>query len=486
MTAPIWGQLSLALPEPVLLHAPVEFAGWFSVNSKRGKSAKLEQQMYRVSDMPVVLANLDYDRDQYVSQNSFLGPRRRAVNVLSLNLGWIDFDYYKHPDPAVAAAPPRQFLTRILDRCDEKQIPPPSFAVASGGGLYCKWLWSHFLSRAATSRWQALERHLHRVFADLMADSSALLVTQILRIPGTTNTKDGGRRRVEVIWVNGAEREPVRYDFDTFCTAVFPYTREEVAAWRAARALVEDRPASPRSEELQQFRENGRKRDADRVAQAAKRALAKVFDLESPTAKLISQDFAADLWNSRLELMRAVAKVRWPDGVPVGLRNDWLWVAANAMAWMSSRREMRFDVQVLAREFAPGFSTEEVNSSVSSVLSRLNGGGRLYSMKNVTFHQKLGLTQAEVAAFYGRHHPATCNEGAMGFEPMRGLDYDEYKAETARRQSAAGIRTVGLLRSATADKRATARLMRASGRSVKQIADELGVAPRTVQYWTNG
>jgi hypothetical protein len=484
---PLANQLTLDLgaSEPQVLHAHIHKHGYFTVNYYR--RSRFCQEAYPIGRMPWVLDRLDYSRDLFISQHTFAAPNRRTPNVLSLNLAFLDFDYYRHPDPLIRAMTPTQFLQNcVIVRCFERGIPPPSFAMASGGGLYAKWLWDDVLGRGGVARWCAVERHLLNAFADLQADPKATLVSQIFRVPGSTNIKRD-HKPVEIVWmsVDDETGELTRYDFDDFCESVLPYTPDDVARFRANDAARKAEEALFRARyrgKHADYEENGRRRDADR---AAARSVAEVLELKPSVARAIHQDLASELWWQRLEMMRSLRAAKWPGGVPEHHRNQWLWVAANAMSWVSLGGEIRFDVAALAREFTPTLTPHEAANSVSGVVKLMREQGSAYKMHTPKFFEKLGITQQEAAEHFGapRHQ---VNAGAMAFPKMRDLTYDEYKAETRYRQSAAAQRTNELKRAARHELRARVLALREEGLQLGDIAAQVGVPRSTVGYWCKG
>jgi CRP-like cAMP-binding protein len=113
----------------------------------------------------------------------------------------------------------------------------------------------------------------------------------------------------------------------------------------------------------------------------------------------------------------------------------------------------------------------------------------LYRLAETTFRERIGMTDAERDQLASLGSPSwrpadpSWQIGAMQFEPMRGLDYGAYKAETRRRQSAAGSRTSELRTAASAARRATAIEMRSAGATQAEIARQLGVNQGTVSRW---
>ena len=126
--------------------------------------------------------------------------------------------------------------------------------------------------------------------------------------------------------------------------------------------------------------------------------------------------------------------------------------------------------------------------AAASVLRRLkepygwNTG--LYRMTHNDFCEKLEITTEESRSFgasdaSGRNqNRKTWQVGIMGFEPMRGLEFKDYLAETRRRQTEAGRLTGAKnlpaepVHKASEDKQASAQLMHA-----------LGLKPSEIKKW---
>src|SRR6516165_5025002 len=102
----------------------------------------------------------------------------------------------------------------------EQLAPPPSLVIHSGHGLHLYWLFNEPI--AATAESKAEHDRLLRQLADhLGADTAVAHCAALMRLPATTNSKNGDALPVHVI----AER-PNRY------------VRDELKAWLAAAAPV--------------------------------------------------------------------------------------------------------------------------------------------------------------------------------------------------------------------------------------------------------
>lgn len=73
----------------------------------------------------------------------------------------------------------------------------------------------------------------------------------------------------------------------------------------------------------------------------------------------------------------------------------------------------------------------------------------------------------------------------MGNEPMRNLPFSEYLKITKYRQSESAKRTNEMQRNEFAEEKVSAKIMRASGHTYKQIAETLGFHKNTISKWLN-
>lgn len=168
--------------------------GFFSLLLSSNARSDKHQQSYRLSDMPVVLSNLDHTRDTWLSQAEFIAPNRRVVNLARIGLLFADLDTYRQ-DWAVGRSPERLAQT-VLYFCGEEGIPAPSLLVFSGRGIQAKWLLDGTLPRKALPRWNACQRYLVERLAFLGADPAAKDASRVLRLVDTVNTKSGEVCRV--------------------------------------------------------------------------------------------------------------------------------------------------------------------------------------------------------------------------------------------------------------------------------------------------
>ena len=144
------------------------------------KMKKHWQQYYfeGINDLSI---NLN-DKDVYISQNTFNNRSRRLTHLKELKALYIDIDCYKVNLSKEAV---KYFLENDL----YGQIPVPNMLIDSGRGLY----YIIFLENTKVEdlpKWQLVERYLYEKLKNLGADNKALDATRVLRVVGSTNSKN--------------------------------------------------------------------------------------------------------------------------------------------------------------------------------------------------------------------------------------------------------------------------------------------------------
>ena len=394
-----------------------------------GKSRwPVRQQCFQLDALPTVIDALvnrqHFDTtDFWISQNGFGKPNRRATNIASLNMLFIDLDIRKQGH-WLASHKPEESAWLIVQWCIDRDIPIPSFIVWSGNGLHLKWLFDSALPRSAKPVWDALQLHLVRHFKEggMPVDEGARDASRILRIPGTYNQSGG--ELCHVVWVNGRDLEScARHDFNQLADGkqIMPWSREEARERR----------------ELGKIWDESRKisRSIDRLINNPERT--------------VTDYLVADLWHKRLSAIRQLAEIRYGGaGVPEGERNTFTWIAANALAQSCGGADNYFlDLCPVISEFIPSFEHHEILSSASSISRRIKEpqgqDSGLLKMKNSTFREKLAITDDEAAILFGQSGRTreNINHGAMGFEKIRNLPRDQYDAEVHGRRLLSAERT---------------------------------------------
>jgi len=422
--------------EHTLYHQPDRF-GFFSILLK-DRAGRPSQESHNLSKLEQVLRLLPKDRDSYLSQAEFARPNRRVVNLARIGLLFVDLDCYKlniTPDAA---------CWHLLQECDEQGIPHPSIVIHSGRGIYAKWILDGTIPRQALPRWNRVQAELVSAFQGIGADPAAKDASRVLRIVGTVNTKSG--EVVRVIYVSrGLDGKPVRYGFDDLSDAVLPLARDELnAVKRVRQGEIQKR------RDLRLVHEN---RNTAGLRRFSGRQLA---------------------WH-RLEDLRKLAELR--GGVQEGWRMLWMFWSLNFLLLSGATHsgQMFHEARALAREigFLQGWTEGDLSTLYRKAQAHERGervefNGReyppLYTPKNETLIDVFKITRDEE-----RQLSTIVSE-----DTARERDKERH---TARRR-AAGAKAHG-----TEQDRASARLMRAQGMSLRAIAAELGVPKSTVYDW---
>lgn len=440
------------------------------------------EQPTRITDLPVAVSDLLRSRSVYaplyVSQHVYSRLQRTTDALAVFTSVHLDLDVYDSPlagtsVPALVAA-----VLRVLDQID---CPHPSYIVNSGRGLQVKWLLTQPLTRAALPRWRALERFLTQQFEAFAADEKGTLPTQMLRLLGGLNFKTDPAAPVAIVWGS----LDVRVSFEDLA-AVLPYRREQVAEFRERMATY-DAWAS----------ENAANRARAAAAGMRGRRTPRFAGLAPAAQAVLSDQVAGEIWLRRLDVMTQLHALRYTAdaGVTEGLRSAWLYVAGAGLHWAhgNSVDTLRQDIVEYAAHYMPTFTRTEALGAVSAVLRRA-ASGQQYRFTEARFRSALGITDAERAVLASaKAQPQEglqlglfeqpVREGAMGFEKMRGLSFEDYQAETLRRQQEAGRWSAAQRAAKSADARAEALRLRAEGATQAAIAGALGVHVNTVAKW---
>lgn len=159
--------------------------------------------------------------DSFFSLNSFYRPEKAGSNIRHLNAIALDFDYYK--DKRYADWKSQKFYNRMVKR----KLPfPPTAVIDSGRGLYVIYTFQH-CSYHMEHLYRSIMKAFHSRFKDLGIDAGAMLLTQVIRLPGTINSRSG--RQVAILQYNDTD-----YRIQDF-TVMLPWTQKEAAAYRCKR-----------------------------------------------------------------------------------------------------------------------------------------------------------------------------------------------------------------------------------------------------------
>ena len=185
----------------------------------------LSDRMFTKDDFFSEISNLTGMEDFYFSVNSFYCARRKTENVRHLNAIVLDYDFYKLDQFKELTA------AQMLERIRPSLPADPSFVVDSGRGLYIIFALKH-CPYQLTDLYRSVVNTLQKQQEIFGADPKATLVTQVIRIPGTRNSKSG--KTVEIIEFNDK-----RYTISSLANKILPFSQSEVTQWKQKRNSVQ-------------------------------------------------------------------------------------------------------------------------------------------------------------------------------------------------------------------------------------------------------
>ncbi len=160
--------------------------------------------------------------DAYFSINSFYKRKRKNENVRHINAFVLDFDFYKISKYASMKA--ACFYEKVLAK---KLVKEPTAVIDSGRGLYVIYAFQH-CSHHMERLYQAIFKSFQRTYEKYGMDPAATLTSQVIRIPGTINSKTN--KVVEVLKLNDTD-----YKLQDF-TDQLTWTLDEVKTHRKNKA----------------------------------------------------------------------------------------------------------------------------------------------------------------------------------------------------------------------------------------------------------
>lgn len=316
------------------------------------------------------------DVDVYVSMQSFWGRRRRVSSVKHIGCAYVDLDYRKRI--RWQDNKPETVFWFAMRRLNEVNMPPPSYALSTGNGLCLVWLHS-WIPAKALPRWSAVQSHLAAALADFGADRNALDPARVFRVIGSKNTraKDWRNEIVRPVYVRSDPerlRETGAHDFDDLADEVLPLRRAELHSIQAERA----------------------RQQAERDADAPSR----------PATHLTT----ATYYETVLTDLHRLRCHRHADGkLPTGARDEWLFLAACAMAHTAPPEVLAREIAALSIETGR-WTERETRSRMSTVLRRAKAaaageqwpgadgepGDPRYAFKAETMVSRLEITREEM------------------------------------------------------------------------------------------
>lgn len=181
------------MAEGRLLHprAPDNSPGYFTVARGSADRRGWREQSFNVDVMDKVLAALKGAPDAYVSQATFVSPKRAASLTHTLRCAWVDLDLYNLDMVADDAS-----VEAVMRHARNSGLPEPSLVVSSGRGLYAKWVFDQPITSSMMLQWNALQGVLIALFHQFGCDPKVRDAARVLRAASSINSKSGNEVRV--------------------------------------------------------------------------------------------------------------------------------------------------------------------------------------------------------------------------------------------------------------------------------------------------
>lgn len=427
-----------------VLH-PLKAKGQVFIGRKLSPNGRWTQgkSPYHPWELDAVLYDIAGAPDIYLSQNRFEGARQvLQQHVRELAALYVDIDYYDLPE--LAGHAPEAVLELALDRLRSAGMLEPSLALCLGRGLYLIWLHSP-VGWKELPRWQDCQYRIWRILKPLGADPRSRDAARVLRIVGTTNSKNNGL--VYAVHYTGLRRG-----------------FEELAATILLADLDED-------EEL-----GGADLYDMRAQHAARR------EYKAPRYRT-----ERSLWLARWADLQTLLHLRYGEEQMTDFRDRWLFLSGVAMSWITDPPEPEFFERELLglAEQAGGWSNERSRAKLQAVFKRVRMVARglkvtwqgvevdpRYRFRTEVIVQWLEIEPREQCEMYN----------LIGAEEKRRRNTESRR----QKRRAAGLRSrshYDQTRSASLqEKRATVRrLQNEFNLTIAEIAQVMGVSARTVR-----
>jgi len=370
--------------------------------------------------VPSFLAGLQGQEDTYISINEFAGWR--LVRLLrSLRAVYVDLDGTTDLDAA-------------LDALREARMPAPSLAVFSGRGLHLYWLLQP-LPPKALPVWQRVTDALNAALLPLGADPKARDCTRVLRLVGTVNSKNGAT-------VRGLILTGYRWSLHELADEVL-----------GARRLRQKAPVR------------------DIFAEAAKQGR------KAPRA------ISGSIYERWYKVYGDLLTIARHHGgtIPEGHRDGWLFLTAVALSWFTKADALEAEIENAARTFTT-LTPNEIAKVSKTIQERaeLAAQGEMVEWDGQKVDPRYRFRRATLHKWLQPIIPSELHGSLRAIIPDSIAQERKTERDAARWQD---CNTGQGVRAGNEPKRATARIMRAQGRSVRAIAAELGVGKTTIDRW---
>lgn len=377
--------------------------------------------------------------DRYISVNEFEGWRC-VRDLKSLRSCFVDIDGVYD-------------FEWVMEAVTSAGLPTPTMAVFSGRGTHLYWQ-IDAVPRSSLPLWQMVQTEIVKRMAEapeaLVVDRVVKDCTRMLRLIGSVNSKNHQEVRGLVI-------VPWKWDMETLADEVIGF-REAVKpplTFKDALAL-----------------------DVERES-AAVRSFA--------AAKALKGTFTRTTYGSIYQwwghVYRDLVKIGDANllGIPQGHRDSWLFAYATSLSWFAEPDSLAYEVKAIAKSYTQGLKSE-VDDVIATTLSKVEASraGKTIEWKGAQRDPRFHFKRETLLEIFKPIIPDSL------YPDLRAIIPNELRAERRKERFEARYDdhyTGTGVRASNEQKRATARLMKAQGRSMRDISAALDVGKSTVGRW---
>jgi hypothetical protein len=399
------------------------------------------------------LQSLAGQQDKYISLNTFYG-RRQHSHLKCLTALVVDLDLSKAAERANDYGGDFMRMRQdAMDAISEAGIPNPNFSVQTGKGVHLYWLFDRILPAQAFARWQACQKTLIQLLKSVGADEAIKDSARVLRLVGTVNST----APMYCARVTSEIFNSDRYNFDFLADQVLPLSRQDLDQLRAARA--------------------------DKIKEIGiKQAAAGVAVKPAPGARR-GRRFSSTAIGRLADLSRLATDL-YPEGIPEGSRDKYLFAATCNLAWICRRETLETEVLAWKAKHVPSMSDKEALSMMGSAIRRAHAAYSLNEGKafeNIFDDERYVHSAESLWTTFGDDIKRAGLVDQMQLILPAGVLKERRraarKAQRPDNYTGLGIRTSNV-KSAL-----DAHALRAGGASLREISDQLGFAPKTILAW---
>ena len=407
------GPIDTPLEHFELLHRPDQH-GTAILWERQGLGKRWHKLAPDDPHIPALLRLQAGTRDGFLTVNEFRWWRQ-VDNLKSLRALYVDIDWSLSLDD-------------IADALHQAKLPWPSLIVWSGRGVHLYWLHAPMPARVLPV-WQRCQDTIVKALLFAGSDPAAKDCARLLRLSGTINPKNGSV-------VTGHIYDPQPWDWHALCDEIL----------------------GPRLEPK-----------------------AKVLDLATAKAargQRIRTGSIYDWWHLVYRDLLAIAEKHWFGGIPQGHRDQFLFLSSVALSWFAHTDTLEVELTRRARTWTPGLNATEVRAAINPSIQRAR---RAVAGEKVLW----GGQERDPRYWYKRETLHGLMEPLIDADlapQLRAIVSDEIR-EQHRRETEAGRDRVNEGRYTlkrdeyegnAEQKRATARLLRAQGKTWAEVAEAVG------------